>query len=320
VRLDATRILVTVPDDDGLQEEHGLGRAQRGRTRGCGAAMVAGMALIQVPYMAGDGHHPASEGPSRLVRALSGQGVEVERVDAPPGPFPGGAVDASAAVNAELAAVVRRTVAADRFPLVLAGSCDAAIGVTAALSRRPCGVVWVDAHADFNTPASSVSGFLPGMSLAVVTGHCHRDVWREVGGRAPVAESDVVLVGVRSESPAEESRRLERSAIQVVRWRAGEPSRDVERCLDRLASRVDRIYLHIDNDAFDPRVAPGVVDDPVPGGMTLSHVLHVVEATAARFHLAAATIATYTPRNDQHDRTLKADLTVIELLARRVVG
>jgi arginase len=114
---------------------------------------------------------------------------------------------ASAAVNQALQAAVQPAVTAGQLPIVLAGSCDAAIGVIAGLDPGHCGVVWVDAHGDFNTPQSSASGFFPGMSLAVVTGHCRQQLWASLGGRPPVPEELVVLAGVRSLSPGAEADR-----------------------------------------------------------------------------------------------------------------
>jgi arginase len=121
------------------------------------------------------------------------------------------------------------------------------------------GLVWIDAHADFNTPASSVSGFWPGMTLAVLVGDCGQEVWSALRWR-PLAAERVVLFGVRSLSPEAEARRLERSAMQVVRWQNGRAQRDVEDALDRLSQRVRRVYVHLDLDALDPAVGAGVVD------------------------------------------------------------
>jgi arginase len=272
--------------------------------------------------MAGDAAHPVSEAPGRYAQAgagqlLTGQGVlaSVHRVDALPAAGDDMAA-ASAAVNQVLQVTVRQEVTAGWLPVVLAGSCDAAIGVSAGLDPGRCGVVWVDAHADFNTPRSSASGFFPGMSLAVVTGHCHQQLWASLGGRPPIPEELVVLAGVRSLSPPAEARRLGRSAIHVVPWKDGRPAGDLAAALDELASRADQVYLHIDNDAFDPQAAPGVVDEPVPGGLSLAQMEDLIRAVTARLPIAAATIATYTPVNDQQDKTLAADLRIIELLAQ----
>jgi arginase len=272
------------------------------------------VSVIYVPFMAGDADHPAAEGCRRYAQAgieriLARQGVTVVRQDLATRPA------TSKTVHQQICLAVRSAVSSTRLPIVLAGSCDAAIGVTAGLRGRRCGIVWIDAHADFNTPESSVSGFFPGMSLAVVTGHCHQDLWASLGDQPPIPEDRVVLAGVRSLSPPAEARRLEASAIQVIPWAHGNPQADIGSALDRLAERADEAYLHIDNDAYDPSTAPGIVDEPAPGGLSLAQMEQLVRATTSRLPLAAATIATYTPANDQHDRTLFANLQLTELLA-----
>ena len=272
--------------------------------------------------MAGDGAHPVAAAPGHYVRAgaqslLAGRGITATqgRVQALSG-VGAGVASASLAVNHGVRLAVRSAINMARLPIVLAGSCDAAIGVVAALGGGRCGIVWIDAHADFNTPQSSASGFFPGMSLAVVTGHCHRELWASLADRPPVPEQLVVLAGVRSLSPPAEARRLQNSAIHAIPWKRGRPQGDIVSELEQLAGQVDEVYLHIDNDAFDPNTAPGVVDEPVPGGLSLAQMEDIVHAVTARLPIAAATIATYTPARDQQDRTLLADLRIIDLLGQ----
>jgi arginase len=126
------------------------------------------------------------------------------------------------AVCRQLAAAVRHAIVEGHFPFVLAGSCDVSKGVLADFRHERCGVVWIDAHADFNTPESTVTGFLPGMSLAVIAGHCYRNYWAEIGDNGPVPEAATLLLGVRELDPAERER-LTRSAIRVIEWHKGEP-------------------------------------------------------------------------------------------------
>jgi arginase len=277
--------------------------------------------------MAGDPAHPVSQAPVRYAQAGAerlvarlGRPAEVHRIGALPPPTGDHPVAPAQAVARALQVIVRRAVTAGRLPIVLAGSCDAAIGVAAGLDAGRTGVVWVDAHADFNTPRSSASGFFPGMSLAVVTGQCHRRLWASLGGRPPIPEELVVLAGVRSLSPAAEARRLARSAIRAVPWENGSPAGDLPAALDALASRADRVYLHIDNDAFDPRAAPGVVDEPVPGGLSLPQMEDLIRAVTARMPITAATIATYTPARDRENQTLAADLRILELIAQHAAS
>jgi len=271
--------------------------------------------------MCGDGSHPASAGPRRCAEAardlLTVRGVRVTLAAVGPrrpGP-PADPIAASLHVNRQLARVVHETVAAGRLPIVVAGSCDASLGVLAGFDHAACGVVWLDAHGDFNTPESSVSGFFPGMSLAVVVGDCYREHWALVGDGGPVAERATVLVGVRDLSPAAERARLEASSVRALPWRDGQPQGDVNDALDDLAAVVNEVYLHVDLDALDPTVAPGVVDDPVPGGLSLEDAELVVRAVLDRFRLRAAALTTYVPERDVEERTLAVQLRLIELLS-----
>src|SRR5207253_559278 len=144
--------------------------------------------LIQVPYMIGDAHHGGSKGPRRYVQAgaaelLAARGVavtvesvEVERSEPLREPSA-----ASLAVNRQLKPVVQRATEAGQLPLVLAGSCDVCMGILAGFDHTRCGVVWIDAHGDFNTPESTITGFFVGMSLAVIVGHCYREHWAQIG-------------------------------------------------------------------------------------------------------------------------------------------
>jgi arginase len=275
--------------------------------------------LIQVPYHAGDDRHLSSAGPRRLLDAgatdlLAAQGhsVTVELVDRD-GPFRD-RMSSSAAVNRQVAARVRNATRAGQFPLVLTGSCVTCQGVLAGFDHTRCGAVWLDAHADFNTPETTASGFFPGMALAVVTGHCLRDYWAQIGDSTPLAEETIVMFGVRDISPDAERERLERSPIHIVEWRDGKPQGDIRAAIDRLATRVRDVYLHIDLDSFAPEIAPGVVDHPVPGGLSREDAEIIIRATGDRLRLKAATLATFTPALDRGDKTLRLGLGLIQLI------
>jgi arginase len=275
--------------------------------------------VIQVPSMAGDDRHPAAAGPQALLDAgalerlrASGAAASTVRADHP-GPFADTAT-ASLAVNREIARLVREAAASGELPLVLAGSCSASVGVLTGLGGG-VGAVWIDAHADFNTPESSASGFFPGMSLAIATGHCYRLYRAQIGDTASLAEEAVLLLGVRELSPEEERRRLERSAIRVVPWRDGLPQGDVGAALDGLAERVREVYLHVDLDALDPAAAPGVVDEPVAGGLSEEQLVEAIREVGGRFRIGAATLATFTPARDVAGKTLRLALRILEVVA-----
>ena len=95
-----------------------------------------------------------------------------------------------------LAPVVRRAIEAGQFPLVLAGGCDASKGILSGFDHGHCGVVWFDAHGDFNTPETTSSGYFDGMSLAVITGHCYQSYWAQIGNSTPERVNEFETGGV----------------------------------------------------------------------------------------------------------------------------
>lgn len=121
------------------------------------------MTVVEVPAMAGDRSHAAADGPAALTAALARVGCRpaVSRV-AIPSAAGSDVQAASLEVAGRVAVRVRQIVAGGERPVVLAGSCDVAPGVLAGVRDRDIGVVWIDAHADFNTPASSPAASGPG--------------------------------------------------------------------------------------------------------------------------------------------------------------
>ena len=171
-----------------------------------------------------------------------GVAVTVERVDRGE-PFRDSG-NASLVVGKQVTSIVRQATEAKLFPLVLGGSCDVSKFILSGFAHRQCGVVWCDAHGDFNTPETTTSGYFDGMSLAVITGHCYRSYWRQIGNSTPIFEAATLMLGVRDLDPAEKEC-LERSAVQVVKWHEGKPQEDVRVALDKLAQRVHRKFISI---------------------------------------------------------------------------
>jgi arginase len=167
---------------------------------------------------------------------------------------------------ARLADTIELSLRAGRFPLILGGDHSLAMGSVAGLVRhfRPrgkhLGVLWVDAHADMNTPETSPSGCLHGMPLATLLGR-GPDVLTQLCGGSPALDPDhVVLFGVR-DVDAEEELVLQHSGVRVFR-RTEIARRGVDACLtealDRLRAAGAGIHLSFDLDACDPSLAPGV--------------------------------------------------------------
>jgi arginase len=218
-----------------------------------------------------------------------------------------------------LARRVRAAAAEGAFPLVLAGNCNSCLGTTAGLGHAdaaPLGVVWFDAHPDFDTPDRSL-GFFDGMGLAILTGNGWELLRGTIDGFAPVGEQDVVLAGVRD---LEDHQRapLAASALHVVPGReAAGPA--YEAALDALARRVARAYLHVDLDVLDPsegRANRFAAD----GGLTVPELQGAIALAFERVPLAAAAITAYDPSLDTDGRMARAASDVIRTIAREALG
>jgi arginase len=207
---------------------------------------------------------------------------------------------------------VREVVAARRFPLVLAGNCHSSLGTVAGL-RIPVGVVWLDAHADFNTPETTRSGFLDGMALALLTGSGWEALRATIPGHEPVPEEWVVLAGARDLDPSEEQR-LAPSGVRRAQ------ADDLPDALDTLRGRIADVYLHVDLDVLDPSVgrANRYACD---GGFNLHELERAVDAVQARFTVRAAAVTAYDPAGDpEHAIPQAARAVVARLLAAQAVG
>jgi arginase len=169
-------------------------------------------------------------------------------------------------------------------PLLLSGDCSAALGAVAGLQRRhrDLAVVWLDAHGDFNTPAITVSGYLAGMPLAMLTGRAPEPFCDALRLR-PVADTDVVLADARDLDPAE---RDALTASQVRRV-AAEPAA-ITSALDQIGRTP--VYLHLDVDVIDSAQLPGLRFPSGPGP-SLSQIEECLAAVRATADVVAACIA-----------------------------
>lgn len=265
------------------------------------SASVASLALIAWPYHAGLADISMGLGATTLAadqRLRHALGQEVDEVT----------IERVLPVEESLGEVARvfeldrrlaRTVAAadgrDQFPLVLAGNCISCLGTTAGVrDRGDLGVIWLDAHADFDTPEDNLSGFTDVMGLSILTGRCWRALRETIPGFRVIDESDVVLIGTRDLEPYQR----DRMNGSRVRGLAGEVvSEELRRVLDHLRGRVEEVYLHVDLDVLDISIgrANGYA---AGGGPDLKTVLHAVEETFARFTVRAAALTAYDPQVD----------------------
>src|SRR5271157_5711782 len=116
-------------------------------------------------------------------------------------------------VNALLSKAVSEIAQSGALPVVLAGNCVSSTGTLSGLHSEDTGVMWLDAHADFNTPETTLSGYLDGMALSIACGRCWKSLSRADPRFLAVKEDHVTLVGTRDLDP-EEARVLASSRIK----------------------------------------------------------------------------------------------------------
>jgi arginase len=227
----------------------------------------------------------------------------------------------------ELCRQVERSLGEGRMPLVLGGDHSLAIGSIAgstghfAKQGEQLGVIWFDAHGDANTPETTPSGNIHGMSLAVSLGLGDPDLV-QIGGRAPkVLPRNVVLIGIRDLDSGERET-LKKSGVTVYTMRDVDERgmRDVVDEAIRLASDgTAGVHLSFDLDVVDPEDAPGT-GTPVWGGITYREAHLAMEMLNDRAEIVAIDLVEVNPVLDTQNMTgiLAAELAQ-SVLGKRIL-
>jgi arginase len=219
----------------------------------------------------------------------------------------------------ELAAAVAAARRGGRLPCVIGGDHSCAGGTWTGVARTlrgDLGLVWVDAHMDSHTPATSHTGRLHGMPLAWLLGQDDNPLYGLASG--VLEPRHVCLVGVRSFEP-EEDERLRRLGVRVVfmdEIRARGIDAVLEEALDIATAGTDGFGVSIDLDVVTPEEAPHV-GTPVKGGVSSAELARALEKIPGRTGLAAVELVEYSPRLDRDGRTARV---AIDLLTAALCG
>jgi arginase len=241
----------------------------------------------------------------------AGHSVDVAIIDTPGDDL--AEVRTAFALMGSISATVREAREAGRFPLILAGNCNTAVGTVAGLDYADSiGVFWFDAHGDFNTPETTLSGVLDGMALAMLTGRCWRELCHAVMGFGPVREDATCLVGARDLDPLE-AEALHDSELWKVD--AAEALQRLPIVAKEVAARAAAAYLHVDLDVLDPTVGR-VNRYSAPGGLTADTLIASIGAVTAALPLQAASITAYDPAFDVNGRIQKIAAQVVRAIVQ----
>jgi arginase len=193
-------------------------------------------------------------------------------------------------LNAQIAATVAAARREGKAVLMTGGDCSHCVGVVAGLqaAHGPAtriGLVWFDAHGDFNTPHTTLSGMLGGMPVAVCAGLAFPR-WRELAGiEAPLPTDRILMVDVRNlDAPEEQLMRA--TDVRIAAPAPGFPGDNLADCVNDLAARCDLLYLHIDSDILDERFVPNH-GTREPNGPDMAQVQAAAETVIATGKVAA---------------------------------
>jgi arginase len=214
---------------------------------------------------------------------------------------------------------VRAILGAGETPVILGGDHSLAMGSVAGAAAHAggrIGLLWIDAHADLNTPETSPTGNVHGMPLATLLGRGD-PMLLDIGGKSPVVlPRHAALLGVRDVDPGE--RALIRELGLAVYTMKELDERGTGTCIREALARVTKgtkgFHLSFDMDALDPEVAPGV-GTPVPGGLTYREAHLACELVAETGKLLSLDVVEVNPILDERNRT--ADLAVQMILSAR---
>lgn len=289
--------------------------------------------LIGVPTDVGAGARGASMGPEALrvaglAQALRARGLIVHddgNLAGPPNPWQP-PVDGYRHLPEVLAwnVAVRDAVAcalrAHELPIVMGGDHSLAIGSIAAVAEhcRRCQkslrVLWLDAHADFNTSAITPSGNIHGMPVATLLGHGAAALVNLIDPPPAITAAQIVLIGIRSVDP-QEKRFVHEQGLEVFDMRSIDELGMRTVMESALAGLDEDTHLHVslDVDFLDPEIAPGVATT-VPGGPTYREAQLCMEMIADTGRLGSLDVMELNPAFDMKNRTALLAVDLIESL------
>jgi len=208
--------------------------------------------------------------------------------------------------------IVRNNERDGYFTVGLLATCPSMPGLVAGLQHSgrtseplKIGMLWLDAHPDFNTPETTRSGSLGGMPVAVATGRALQRLRLDAHLDPAMSDRFIVMGGVRLTDPLEQEL-LDKSEIQQLSVEdLRTQSAEVFAQLDRLNRTTDKIYIHIDMDVLDPREVMGHVNK-VPNGPTSEQLAALFEKIFSRYQKASAIGFATIPPTDEGGLSIAA--------------
>ncbi len=200
-------------------------------------------------------------------------------------------------------------------PIFLGGDHSLSLATISAITKhRSVGVLWVDAHGDFNTVDTTPSGNIHGMPVAALQGRGHPDLVNLGHAGRKLQPNQIVMIGIRDLDRAEQLA-LSESGIKVYTMRDIDEhgiAAITREALTRL-SQFEHLHISLDMDAIDPQEAPGV-GTPVPGGLTFREAHLLCELVAESGDLGSVDVVEVNPILDEGNKTSELAVALISSL------
>ncbi len=204
-----------------------------------------------------------------------------------------GEIGRSFEVMRQVAVAVADAARAGRFPLVLAGNCNASVGTHAGLGDPGLGVAWFDAHPDFDTPDEATGGYFDGMGVAILAGQCWHRLAGSVPGFRPLELDRLLYCGIRDFEPGQREK-VERHAIRAVYGGAGRPEEVADELERAMAGMPGRVLVHLDVDCLDT-VMGRANDYAAPGGLDAEALRACLHRLRRHAQPVGMTVASFDP-------------------------
>jgi len=208
------------------------------------------------------------------------------------------------ALHKPLADFTQQSILNGKRPISIAGDCCTAIGMLAGLQRAGLDpiLIWFDAHGDFNTWETTLSGFLGGMPLAMLVGRGEQTMLRALELK-PLAEDRVVITDARDLDPGEKQLIEAANIIYLP---------DVKSLLD-LTLPDDPLYVHIDTDIVNPAEA-SAMNYPAAGGPSAEELQTVMKHLSRTEKIAAVSVSTWNPKMDADGQSRRLCMGLLDTL------
>lgn len=284
-----------------------LGQQRRGVDMGPSAVRYAGLAeeLRKLGYAVTDGGN---------VRVPIAEQIDHDPTD-------GTAHNATAIghICAEVYRTMCEALSGDQLAIALGGDHSTALGTIAAALEQPgrLGVLWIDAHADFNTPETTLTGNVHGMVVAALMGQCPPPL---TVGETRLQSHQVVMLALRDLDPAERTRLREQGIATLTMSDIDKMGmKEAAESALRMLTGATRLHISLDLDSLDPSLAPGV-GTPVPGGLSYREAHLLMEMLADDGRVQSIDVVEVNPILDEKNKTAFIAVELVaSLLGKRIL-